>query len=45
MTTSSPTFSNELDQYRGFVVADINANTDTLSFTNGVELLLAATGT
>ncbi|AWB33953.1 type III restriction-modification system endonuclease [Orrella marina] len=31
--------SNELDQYRdGFVVADINANTDTLSFTNGVEL-------
>ena len=31
-------FSNELDQYRGFVVADINANTDTLSFTNGVEL-------
>ncbi|CAJ2796420.1 type III restriction-modification system endonuclease [Burkholderia pseudomallei] len=31
-------FSNELDQYRGFVVSDINANTDTLSFTNGVEL-------
>lgn len=31
-------FSNELDQYRGYVVADINANTDTLSFTNGVEL-------
>jgi len=31
--------SNELDQYRdGFVVSDINANTDTLSFTNGVEL-------
>jgi len=30
--------SNGLDQYRGFVVADINANTDTLSFTNGVEL-------
>lgn len=31
--------SNELDQYRdGFVVADINANSDTLSFTNGVEL-------
>ncbi len=31
--------SNRLDQYRnGFVVADINANTDTLSFTNGVEL-------
>ncbi|WDK30855.1 type III restriction-modification system endonuclease [Xanthomonas campestris] len=31
--------SNGLDQYRdGFVVADINANTDTLSFTNGIEL-------
>ena len=31
--------SNGLDQYReGFVVADINAITDTLSFTNGVEL-------
>ena len=29
-------FSNGLDQYRdGFVVSDINANTDTLSFTNG----------
>jgi len=32
-------FSGGLDQYRnGFVVADINANTDTLSFTNGVQL-------
>jgi type III restriction enzyme len=31
--------SNQLDQYRdGFVVSDINANTDTLSFTNGLEL-------
>ncbi|MDR2881581.1 MAG: DEAD/DEAH box helicase family protein [Azoarcus sp.] len=31
--------SNGLDPYRdGFVVTDINANTDTLSFTNGVEL-------
>jgi type III restriction enzyme len=31
--------SNGLDQYRdGFVVAEINANSDTLSFTNGVEL-------
>ncbi|MFM5708479.1 type III restriction-modification system endonuclease [Aeromonas veronii] len=31
--------SNELEQYRdGFVVSDINANADTLSFTNGVEL-------
>jgi len=38
-------FSNELDQYRGYVVADINANTDTLSFTNGVELFVGeATG-
>lgn len=33
-------FSNELDQYRGYVVAEINANTDTLSFTNGVELFV-----
>lgn len=33
-------FSNELDQYRGYVVADINANTDTLSFTNGKELFV-----
>lgn len=33
--------SNELEQYRdGFVVADINANNDTLSFTHGVELLV-----
>jgi type III restriction enzyme len=30
--------SNGLNQYQGFVVGDINANTDTLSFTNGVEL-------
>jgi type III restriction enzyme len=37
--------SNELDQYRGYVVSDINANTDTLSFTNGVELTVGdATG-
>ncbi|MDU7762040.1 MAG: restriction endonuclease subunit R, partial [Enterobacter asburiae] len=38
--------SNELDQYRdGFVVSDINANTDTFSFTNGVELTVGdATG-
>jgi len=33
-------FSNELDQYRGYVVADINANTDTLIFTNGKELFV-----
>jgi type III restriction enzyme len=32
--------SNELDQYRDYVVSDINANTDTLSFTNGVELVV-----
>lgn len=32
--------SNRLDQYRGYVVSDINANTDTLSFTNGVELFV-----
>lgn len=37
--------SNGLDQYRDYVVADINANTDTLSFTNGVELTVGdATG-
>ena len=38
--------SNELDQYHdGFVVADVNANTDTLSFTNGIELTVGdATG-
>ena len=31
--------SNQLDQYRdGYVVADINANTDTLTFVNGLEL-------
>ena len=30
--------SGGLDQYQGFVVSEINANTNTLSFTNGVEL-------
>lgn len=30
--------SNGLEQYRGFVISDINANTDSVSFTNGVEL-------
>lgn len=30
--------SNGLDQYKGYVVAEINANTDTLEFTNGVTL-------
>lgn len=39
-------FSNGLDQYRdGFVVSDINANNDTLSFTNGLQLTVGdATG-
>ena len=33
------TLSNGLEQYRdGHVVSDINANTDTVSFINGVEL-------
>ncbi|KAB2309547.1 restriction endonuclease subunit R [Betaproteobacteria bacterium SCN2] len=38
--------SGGLDQYRdGYVVTDISANTDTLSFTNGVELTVGdATG-
>ena len=37
--------SNGLDQYRGYVVADINAITDTLIFTNGVEITVGdATG-
>ncbi|HMN13078.1 MAG TPA: DEAD/DEAH box helicase family protein [Bellilinea sp.] len=30
--------SNELDQYRGFVIAQIDANSDTVEFTNGVVL-------
>ena len=30
--------SNELDEYKGFVVSDINANTDVISFSNGVEI-------
>lgn len=30
--------SEGLDQYRGFVIADINALTDTVLFTNGVEV-------
>ena len=30
--------SDGLDQYKGFVVSDISANTDTLYFKNGVEL-------
>lgn len=31
-------FSDELEQYRGFVVSDINAIDNTISFTNGVVL-------
>ncbi len=30
--------SEGLSQYKGFVISDINAHTDTVSFTNGVEL-------
>ena len=30
--------SNELDQYRGFVIAQIDANKDTVEFTNGQAL-------
>ena len=30
--------SGELDQYKGFVIADINAVTDTIEFTNGHKL-------
>jgi type III restriction enzyme len=37
--------SGDLEQYRGFVVADINALTNTVSFTNGHELVAGeATG-
>jgi len=30
--------SEGLDQYKGFVITDINAHTDTVHFTNGIEL-------
>jgi len=30
--------SGELDQYKGFVIADINATKDTIEFTNGHQL-------
>lgn len=30
--------SNELDQYKGFVISDINAVTDTVEFKNGIQL-------
>ena len=32
--------SNGLDQYRGYVVAEIDATADTVNFTNGVELFV-----
>jgi type III restriction enzyme len=39
------TLSGGLDQYKDFVVSDIDANNKTLSFTNGVELTVGeATG-
>lgn len=36
--------SNELDQYRGFVIAQIDANKDTVEFTNG-QMLTAGDAT
>ncbi len=36
--TNLHVLSGELDQYKGFVVADIDARTDTVSFTNGHEI-------
>ena len=30
--------SGKLEQYKGFIISDINANTDTVAFTNGVIL-------
>ena len=37
--------SGEMDQYKGFVVSEINANTDTVEFTNGQTLMAGeATG-
>ena len=37
--------SGDLDQYKGFVIVDINANTDTIEFTNGHQLQVGeATG-
>ena len=37
--------SGSLDQYRNYIVSDINATTDTLSFSNGVDLVVGdATG-
>lgn len=36
-------FSNELKQYKGFVVKEINGLTNTVSFTNGVKLSVGQT--
>ncbi|MEZ5505062.1 MAG: DEAD/DEAH box helicase family protein [Gammaproteobacteria bacterium] len=37
--------SGGLDQYKGFVIADIDARSDTVSFTNGIEVQVGeATG-
>lgn len=30
--------SNELEQYKGYIISEINAKTNTVSFTNGVEI-------
>jgi type III restriction enzyme len=38
MTDNLYDLSNELDQYKGFVIANINANDNTVSFINGVIL-------
>lgn len=35
------TISNELEQYKGFIVKEINAQKDKVSFTNGVEISVA----
>ena len=32
------TASNDLEQYKGYIVSEINAKTNTVSFTNGIEL-------
>ena len=39
----SEKFSNELKQYKGFVVKEINGLTNTVAFTNGVELSVGQT--
>ena len=39
----SEKFSNELKQYKGFVVKEINGLSNTVAFTNGVELSVGQT--